>query len=339
MLEEYRVSEILTELGIDCIERNGHFKCKCPICGDSQKSNRIKRLKISYYSKYDTWMGYCWNGGCECKGYDIYTIYSKLTGTEYRDAKKYIDNDVYDTKKIKQRLKAKKRKKIIKEVIGNQEFDIDFNKECVFTDTKTDSVIEQRYIKHLIDFIKTRHIPVKCCIAHYGKYKGRIVIPVYINGKIVYYQGRSIFDHQLPKYLNPDIDKTPIIVNSDKFDKSKSIIVSEGILDSYMVEYNQGTSFLGSYASDSFIEGIFKYTDKDVIIAWDNPFIDKAGKMELTKFIEDSKYGKSVKYFLMPYKNCKDLNDLKIKHPNLNIYDFVLSNSYGHYNVLIKLLL
>lgn len=338
MLEEYRVSEILTELGIDYIERNGYFKCKCPICGDSKKSNRTKRLKISWYNKYNTWLGYCWNGGCECKGYDIYTIYSTLKGVSYNEAKKYINDESYDTQRIKTRLKKKKRI-LKKEEVYNQKFDINFDTECVFVDTVTDSTIEQRYIDHLKNFIKTRYIPVRCCIAHSGKYKGRIVIPVIIDGKITYYQGRSILDSIQPKYLNPDVDKTSIIVNSDRFDKSKSIIVSEGLLDSYMVENNQGTSFLGAYASDEFIERLFKYTDEDIIIAWDNPFIDKAGKQELIKFIERSKYGKKVKYFLMPYKNCKDLNDLKIKYPNLNIYDFVMSNSYGHYNVLIKLLL
>ncbi len=338
MIEGYKVSNILNELGINFIEKNGHFKCKCPICGDSKKSEKIKRLKISYYSKYDNWLGYCWNGGCECKGYDIYTIYSKLKSVSYNEAKKYINDEIYNAKKIKKRLKRQKQN-IHKEKTHINTFDINFDTECLEIDTNTNSVIEQRYIDHLKKFIETRHIPIKCCIAHTGKYKGRIIIPVIINDKIVYYQGRSIFDSITPKYLNPDIDKSPVIVNSDKFDKTKSIIVSEGLLDSYMVEYNQGTSFLGSYASDDFIERLYKYTDKDIIIAWDNPFIDKAGKEELIKFIEESKYGKNVKYFLMPYKNCKDLNDLKVNHPNLNIYDVVLSNSYGYYNVMVKLLL
>jgi hypothetical protein len=153
----------------------------------------------------------------------------------------------------------------------------------------------------------------------------------------MYFQGRSLFDNIEPKYLNPDVDKTGIILNSDKFDSDKFIIMTEGIIDSWMVENHQGTPCLGSYFSDTLIKKVLKMTNKGIILCFDNPFIDKAGYKELIKFGKKSIYKNKVKYFIPSDKNIKDLNDLKIYNPNMVIYDHIVENSYSYYNIFTKL--
>ncbi len=336
MLDEFRVQQILGELGADYINQNGSFKCKCFICGDSKKHKRVKRLKISPYK--DTWVAYCWNGGCDVKGMSFYSLYSQATGMGYTEAKRYINNDKYNTNKIKIKLKPPKKIKTVDLHKEDQQFDIDLHDECLNLDSTPDGRIQERLYAALQQFTASRYLhDIPLSIAHSGKYKGRVIIPVIINDELVYYQGRAIIDSMEPKYFNPEVDKEGIIMNSDHFSKDKYIILTEGIVDAYMVDYNQGCPFLGSFVNDKFIDELLKYTDKGIIIAWDNPFIDKAGKEEIEKFIKGSKYSKNVKYFLAARRDFKDLNDLKILEPKLNIYDYVVNNSYSYINTTIKM--
>ncbi len=341
MLEFYRVLEVSNEICDGVTTKGDHITARCPVCGDSAKSKRVKRLHIDWYHKYDTWVVTCYNGGCPFRSGDIYSLYSACKGIPYKESKKYINQEIYDTKSIKKRLKPKIRPIQSKEEKPDQSFDIDFDTECLKLSDKPEGRVQERLYVALQSFILDRCLTDYqdiIYVAHSGKYKARFIIPIIIDGKIVYYQGRAVVPSIEPKYLNPEVDKDVIILNSDKFSKDKSIILAEGTLDAWMVNYNQGTSFLGSFINDDFIESLLSYTDEGLIIAWDNPFIDKAGKDELIKFIEESKYAKKVKYFLMPYKDCKDLNDLKIKHPEVdNVYDYIVKHSFSYYNTLIKL--
>ncbi len=328
MLDQTRVAEMLSELGGDYTERNGHFKCKCFVCGDSKKSVRTRRLKVSYYQQYDTWIGYCFNGGCEVKGMNIYSLYATVMGVTYSDAKKYINEDVYDTKTIIESLSGTKPKV---EVIVDVNPDVDLNwSDVIGPNQEVTDRFQQRHQSALNNLISERHIPEQYAkemvVAYQGKYKGRVIIPIYIKGQLRYFQGRSLFSNIEPKYLNPDVDKDMILSNSDKFDRDRYIVVTEGLIDSWMVDYNQGTTVNGGHFSDSIIQTLLALTDKGIILAPDNPSIDKAGRDSLIQFMEGSAYAGKVSYFIMGGTKYKDLNELKISHPNLNVYEYVVEN-------------
>ena len=127
-------------------------------------------------------------------------------------------------------------------------------------------------------------------------------------------------------------------MNRDHFSRDKYIILTEGIIDAAMIEDRQGTCCLGATPSDEIFRSLFSLTNKGVILALDNPNMDESGKKELQKIIKNSKYGKMIKYFIMPGTEIKDINQLKIKNPDKNIYDFILNNSFSHFktNYLIK---
>jgi len=339
MIDQSRVSEILNEISPSVSAKSNKmgFVCRCPICGDSKKSERIRRLHVDYYSKYGDWIAKCYNGGCPITGStNLISLYAQARSISYKQAKKYIDNEVFDVDRIKNRLKKKNNieKKELQE-------DIKFNvsNEWLSVNDEPQDRFQERYIKALKEFIKKRFIPNEypCFIGYTGRYKARIITPIFINKELKYYQGRSIVDGIEPKYLNPDVDKSLIISNSDKFHRNKNIIITEGIIDSWMVEDYQGTSCLGAYFSDELIKNVYEYTDKQVILCFDNPLVDKAGFEEISKFVKESKYRNKVRYFFVGDDSFKDLNDLRIKQPNLNIYRFVSDNSYPLYTIKAKL--
>ena len=331
-----RIEDILIELGVDYQRVKDYFKCKCIVCGDSKKNDRIKRLKISYYSKYDEWMCYCWNGGCDCKGISIIALYAKVKGLSYKQAKKIINNEIFDVQKAKERLL---KKSIIKEEYNEPDVTFSILNEWLSVDSEPKDRFQERFIHALTIFIKERYLPIdyKVFVAYDGDYKGRIIIPIFIDNELKYFQGRALFDIIEPKYKNPDVDKELIISNSDKFDKNKNIIVTEGLIDSWMVEDHQGTSCLGSFFSDELIKQLYDYTEKDVILCFDNPLIDKAGFKEISKFIKRSKYNNKVKYFFTDDDSFKDLNELRIQQPNLHIYNYIINHSYSLYSLKAKL--
>lgn len=306
------------------------------------------RLHVDFYGKYNDWVCKCYNGGCELtKSTNIIKLYSLAKGIEYREAKKYINNDVYDSDKLKNKIKKKKEYKSPTNDINTSDIDMSFGviKRSKYWLSRNDANkcrndrFKKRYIKELLKFRIDRCIPkeYELYVAYDGDYKNRIIIPIIIDNEIRYFQGRSIFDHITPKYDNPEIDKSGIILNSDKFNRKKSIIITEGIIDAFMVEDNQGTACLGSYFSDEFIKKIISYTDGNVIICFDNPFIDKAGYEEMKRFIKESKYKHIVRYFIPDSTKFKDLNELKIQNPKINIYNYVLLNSYQEYAALAKI--
>lgn len=311
---------------------------RCPFCGDSKKSKRTRRFHLDYYSPYQTYIGRCYNGGCEYydEPTDIINIYAKLKNVKYSQAKKELIESVYDGKAVKEKLKKKTVNELPEDDKPVGVLDLDVDRDCLKVDSIPDGRIENRFHNALLSFVKERYIPIDCFVAVHGRYKGRIIIPVYIRGKLVYFQGRAIADSTEPKYLNPYVEKEHIIMNIDNFDRDKSIIVTEGSIDGYMVNYHQGTTSLGATISDDLLEILFNETDKDVIVAFDNPSIDKSGYKTMMKMIEKSKYGKKVKYFLMPYKDIKDLNDLRIKKDIKEIYDFVLDHSHSHFYISTK---
>jgi hypothetical protein len=78
-------------------------------------------------------------------------------------------------------------------------------------------------------------------------------------------------------------------------------------------------------------------TNKGVIVALDNPKIDKSGFQNYEKLLK-SRYGRQIKYFFMPNDTDKDLNDVRIREGNsFNIYDFVVENSFNSFKTSMNM--
>lgn len=327
------------------VSSNGtHFNARCALCGDSKKNKRKKRFNLDYNNENPIW--HCFNCG---ESGSFLELYSRLEGVSIDDAKKdlYSFNSDY----LIQKLSYRKKEKVIKEIeYENHNWILN---DCISlhdsNDQKMNFMLFPEYLKILEDFYENRKIDKSfdIFISYDGEYKNRIIIPVYgKNKEITYFQARRIPGSNIePKYKNPTLTKGNIILNKDKFDKEKYIVVTEGILDAYTIG-NQGTCVFGSSISDEFIKEIMNFTNKGVIISLDN---DKAGYDSLKKFMfgykkrriikEKNKYANRVKYFIYPnkYKDCKDINRIRVIHNINNMYEIILNNSYNYSSAVVKL--
>lgn len=336
MVERYLVENFLYS-NCEKVKRNGDgYVLRCPICGDSKKSLNKRRCHVDYYAKFDEWIYKCYNGGCPNNSGNIQSLFSHVMAVSWKEANDELTEKKYDSEKIKAKLDNKPV--YIDEIDQQGTLDLDLN-DCLCLNQKPSGRIQERYHNYLKKFYISRWIPTRynIMVAHSGKYKNRFIIPVYEDDEMIYFQGRAMNNDIEPKYFNPYVIKENIVLNRKSFDLEKYIIVTEGLIDAYMVEYNQGTSCLGASVSDEFLEKIIPLSKKGIIIALDNPKTDESGYSNYRKIIEESKYARILNYFYMPYIEYKDLNDLRINNKDIHIYNFIVEKSISHFKASIIL--
>ncbi len=306
-----------------------HFHARCLLCGDSKKSLSKKRFHLDWKDGEPVWQ--CFN--CERSG-GFLRLFCEVKGLSLAQAIEILYR--YDPSRLKKTLSARppsSETHKIEQSETNYNWILD---DCVSESTQENfSAVAPTWLKILKDFRVDRQIPenIKFYYAYQGRYKDRIIIPIFKDKDIIYFQARRIPGTDVdPKYKNPPSQKSLVIFNENVFRNDKFIIVAEGLIDAFTVG-NQGTTCLGKSISEEFLDRLFGMTNKGIIIVFDN---DEPGKESLLKFMfgdkytPANKYCQRVKYFLMPkkLKECKDINIVS-KYEIGDVYDFVVSNSYN----------
>ena len=270
-------------------KRGTHFHGRCILCGDSKKSKTKKRFHLDWNKGSPMW--HCFN--CERSGSFI-ELYSEVTGLNEDKVKSIIFDyspDRYD--KGKKISSTKERwngtiKKVNNDVPVQPltKYHDYLLKYCISLSDNPTGYITKNLLKELRIFTSKRRLPedVKVYAAYEGDYRNRFIIPVYEGNRIVYFQARRIHESIEPKYLNPVAEKERIILNKEKFDPDKYIIVTEGLIDAFMIP-NQGTASLGSAISETFLKILFKHTNKGIVLFFDN---DEPGKKAFMKFTNEN---------------------------------------------------
>ena len=323
MIEYQTVTDFLSQFGTLFIKGN-NVNMRCMLCGDSKKSKLKKRFNVTYDNGSAFY--HCFNCGktgtfaelvAELKGISLGEAIRSIETIEFCDIEKRLQKECIEVNDIEEVT-----------TIEDLNYILD---DCISVDSEVSSYVDKQYKKHLISFIENRKIPKEynVFVATKGEYKNRYIIPIYHWGDIVYFQGRAMRDDMLPRFKNPEVEKSGIIMNIEHFNKDKFIIVTEGIIDAMALSNHQGTCVLGGSVSDDFLSVLYKSTNKGVIIAVDN---DERGQKERDKLIRDSKYGKLLRYYVTP-SNVKDLNEHKIKNNIDNMYDEVVSKSVDYWTL------
>lgn len=310
-----------------------HFNSRCILCGDSKKSNFKRRFNLDWNSGNPGY--HCFNCGRHGSFVQLYSI---LKGISEQDAVKEIFKKEISWNNEELKNKLVESECDTKECLPSDNFN-DIVNECLDINSVTNSYTEKVLVEALKKFYVDRKISFdhKMYVAKCGNYRNRIIIPIYdAKGNIVYFQARQIPGTEMtPKYKNPIAPKELIIMNSHLFDCSKPVVITEGIIDAWMVG-NQGTTCLGKYIQEEFLEKLFKLNEK-VIISLDN---DLEAKKALRTFINENKYSRKCKYFLYPadFSKFKDINNIVVEN-NLNdtMYNIILKNSCDYSIAYTKL--
>lgn len=165
------------------------------------------------------------------------------------------------------------------------------------------------YQEKLASYLVSRKIDLLKYPFYYSleeRFINRIIIPFFRNGKLIYWQARSILKTEKKRYDNAPVQRDNIMFNMDQLGiySNKPLLVTEGVFDALIFD---GLAILGSELNKSKIELLSK-TKRDLIFVLDK---DQKGKKlakevlrngwkisfspEGTSDINDSvqKYGKS----------------------------------------------
>lgn len=314
-----------------------HFLARCVLCGDSKKNRYKKRFNLNYNNGIPGW--HCWNCG---EHGNFITIYSIVKGLSYDEAKRELYS--YNKKRVIKVMNTYKHRPNNREKVISSDNNFNFIRDKCYTnpfDIPTDvGLLHKRYLQSLRDFYESRKISrkYKIYICYSGRYKNRIILPIFNENKnIIYFQARRIPNTGItPKYDNPKAPKFLCILNKDRFDPNKNIIITEGLIDAFMIG-DQGTSCLGKEISEKLIERLLKLTNKKIIVALDN---DREAYKSLAKFFDKNKYAKKVKYFIYPqyFGDHTDINSYVMDQENdIDIYDLITENTVSYSNAYTKL--
>jgi hypothetical protein len=101
-----------------------------------------------------------------------------------------------------------------------------------------------------------------------GTYAHRVVIPVYRQGVLVWWQARDWTGRAERKYLSPAGEKKGILFNLDRAAKSGCILLTEGLFDSLTVPAH-GSAMMGKELADEQIELLLAMRPRAVLVGLD----------------------------------------------------------------------
>lgn len=236
--------------------------CRCPLCGDSQVSQ--KKARGYFYSEKSELYYKCWNCGASThfskflKGFDpnLYKTYTLEKFVQNFETKESPEPKFDETKFIYKPLE-------IQNVEG----------------TEAEEYLRDRMIPedqwHRLFYARKFY---KWAANYTDKFEGltdehsRLIIPWFnSNGDMFAFQGRALSDHKMRYYtvmLNPD--EPTKVFGLDKLNKEKTVYVLEGALDSLFIPNSVavGSSTLYKYGPDD-VDCVYipdaDYRNKEVV--------------------------------------------------------------------------
>lgn len=156
-----------------------------------------------------------------------------------------------------------------------------------------------------------------------SSYEGRLLIPYYFRGNIIYWQGRSMDDSISPRYKNPIVEKANIFYNMDEIYRytDEPLFVFEGPLDAHSVGRN-GVALAGSDLTEFKEQALIKAAGhRDVIFVIDkNLNGNKLGQKVIQK------QHNRLKLTCFP-DNIEDANDALLKLGSLWMATYLVSSA------------
>jgi len=264
-MDSDRLYKLLTDIfGKEYEVRSGQFKINCinPNCDDETGN-----LEISLEKK----IFHCWK--CSYKGTLRQLLKDYLGWSPNVD--EYVSPE--DLRKYgSQEFESQEEK--VKRVVEFKGLPEDYK----YLGAELPSLVGQKALKYTLSRISLDEVKkYRIGYCGIGKYKWRVIIPVFEKGKVFYFVTRSFMTGVLPVYKYPNKEecgtgKNDIVFNIDGARNEGYAVITEGVFDAIRVG-EMGVAILGTELSD---EQLIKLLDvKKVYVLLDKDAIDKAIKI------------------------------------------------------------
>ena len=332
---------------------------RCPICGDSQKNKRSKRLHL-YIKNNETRIN-CFNSGCKCTNKSTYgflkSFYPNLLENYKRE--NFIQNlshlsgnsesgDVFANI-----TNTTNKKEPATATETNDDFgsvDSWFPEEA---DYKVEHIPEQQkpvLVHNLFDYFENilEHDEAINYLSKRGfdyfnsnfewyfgiqdlqigdklyKLTNALIIPLYYSDEMYGFYSRNIYSKEFFTYI-PDQNTGYKIFNFFKIDKEKECYIFEGIFDALSMKEDNVIALMGAKIPEERLKEL-----KNPVFVLDN---DKTGILNSIEYAK-----KGYKVYIQPdiYRE-KDMNELMLNHPELDVSKMIKENLYTGISAEIRL--
>ena len=119
----------------------------------------------------------------------------------------------------------------------------------------------------LLEYLESRKVPqdypMYFCLNE--RFKNRVIIPFYRNGKVIYWQARSILSGEKKRYDNSPNPREAVMFNMDELGRysTEPLFVSEGVFDALMFN---GIGLLGSKLTEAKKKLLHESTRRKIFI-------------------------------------------------------------------------
>lgn len=160
-----------------------------------------------------------------------------------------------------------------------------------------------------------------------SKWYGRLIIPVYKDNKLIYWQGRDLTGLLQKKYLSPNVPRDKVLGGFDRLQEytSDPLYVTEGWFDAYWL---RGVSVFGNKMTPEQVKWLSRSHSQKVIVP------DRLGDGQLLAE-QALELGWSVS--LPDIGSCKDINDAVNKYGQLYVLKSVRDKTSSGFDAKAKL--
>lgn len=229
---------------------NEYFNVTCPFpsCGDRKLHGGIS--VFGYYS--------CWR----CGWRPIEAVIRMLINKDWDDIKEKYSSIMSHRDRYQEETKPKDKLEL---PYGSKELTKNHRKYLKDRNFDPDYLIENFGLKGT---------------SHLGKYKYRIIAPIYYNGKLVSFQGRDITDESQLKYkacpLNEEIVSHKTILYNIDNARYEGVVVVEGITDVWRMGHGSVATFGIGFRNEQ-VNLLSKF--EKVFILYDADALGRADKL------------------------------------------------------------
>lgn len=291
------------------------FSIPCQYCDHLHSYTNVLKGSL-YKTNKNNWAYNCWRSTCSChdNGKSAMEWLKDIDPFLFEECRK----EIYE-KTVKQDTPKQNYKKIVNDKLKEQRQLEELEKERNLAAEKKATTyfrplcIDSELSRKAIQYCESRKIDKKYyenfSVAIDGKYKGRLIIPVFNrDGDVIFWQGRLLEKKDgEAKYLNPKLNRDSLLFGIERMDIEKPVIVFEGPIDSLFVE--NGVATMGVSIPLN-IRELLKELDR-VFYVFDN---DDAGRDMSVKYLKEAKYVFNWFMFIRDHKlekyEIKDMNDL-----------------------------
>lgn len=266
MLEQKTLASIIQErVPLGAISPTGFYNLRCPVCHDHSERGGFK-------FDGDTTGYSCWN--CQSK-----FKYEEGTGKLSKNAKDILECFGITREVLRELtssifLKPPEESEISLENVTKVKL---HTPEIAFPD-RTRALLSDGHDEMqepILEYLIGRKIdPLKHAFYFSldPKFLRRVIIPYWRDGKLIYWQARTIDAGVKPRYKNPTVSKDAIIYGYDQLHSydTAPLFVTEGVFDAMMID---GASIMSASLNAAKIE-ILKRTKRRLIFVIDR---DHAG--------------------------------------------------------------